>query len=227
MSRNVKGRRRFVSAICLAILALVTLIMIFLTIKLAPMLTDSSTQNNNHVVSGNLQLGANIVKQEGESIRGGKFQEWEDRTRVNLQEYSAPIFNFHNATPGTWQRATIEVTNLATGRDAIGFTYKVRIIELKGSGEDGELSSSDRAMASQIKVTVVRADGTTHVFNLIDCSKPENDVELGSIDVGGELEFFSIKIEIPNLSDNNSLMGGELTFDLQIVATQYLPNGTN
>ena len=113
MSRNVKGRRRFVSAICLAILALVTLIMIFLTIKLAPMLTDSSTQNNNHVVSGNLQLGANIVKQEGESIRGGKFQEWEDRTRVNLQEYSAPIFNFSNATPGTWQTWQRVVTQSA------------------------------------------------------------------------------------------------------------------
>jgi len=219
------GKRRFVSAICLAILALVTLLMIFLTIKLAPTLTDNSVDNNNHVVSGNLQMGANIVKQEGEIIEHGAWKYWEDKTRINLQQESDPIFDWPNATPGTWTRVTIEVENLERGLDAIGFTYKVRIMNLKGKSADGTLDAQDTALAEQLKITVQNANGVTHAFNLVDCSKEENYVALGSIDVGADSQQFTIKVEFANATENDDVQGGQVIFDLQIIATQYLPQG--
>jgi hypothetical protein len=98
-------------------------------------------------------------------------------------------------------------------------------MNLKGKSADGVLDAQDRALAEQLKVTIQNGKGVNHTFSLLDCEKEENYVSLGSIDVGADSQLFTIKVEFAPDDANDSVQGGQVIFDLQIIATQYLPQG--
>ena len=174
----------------------------------------SAAQNvNNHVAAGSLKIELKRTNLVQTKIGGnGLVYDETDATVVDLTEDGSKLFNVEHAFP-TWQAtSTINIKNVGT----VPFDYSVAFtFDYRALTED-----KDKALAEQLKVTLLGSDGTTKLsdFKL-------SEVQSGSFTqvntlLSGADENFFVAVEFVDSEDNNDAMLGSLSFDLSAKAVQ-------
>ncbi len=194
--------------------------------------TDSVIVNN-HLSAGNLDVGLYRISYK-ECIldaNGLMAESAENTDRINLVTDANELFHVTDAVPTSWYQATMEVSNLGS----TAFDYGVRILWTDTNVGDEEYCEKDEVLASQIRITVTSdkikrtvtdENGENPVevnyvtFMLDECAG--NDISLGYLLAGTEVETFTINAEFVNNSANNFAMLASLNFDVQVYATQKI-----
>ena len=164
---------------------------------------------NNHLAAGNLEVGLKrvsyqecVLNAEGELVTGEK-----DTTEINLVKDSSELFKVTKAVPGSWYEAEIGVENLGS----VAFDYGVRIIW------DGEnASAGGLALAGQLQITITQNGEQKAKFMLDEAE----DTDLSFIAANGAEQTFTVRSEFTDDAANHDAQSAELTFDLQVYATQ-------
>ena len=174
--------------------------------------TDSVTVNN-HLSAGNLEVGLYRTSYR-ECVLGTDClmsESAENTDRIDLCAVGSMLFNVTNAVPTSWYQATIEVSNLGS----TAFDYGMRIL---WEANDDE-TDNDEVFASQIKITITSEKLEEAVeFMLDECA--DHDISLGYLLKGTGAEAFTVKAEFVDDGNNNSAMLANLSFDVQVYATQ-------
>ncbi len=168
---------------------------------------------NNHLNSSTFRIGLTRTSYKecvlDEST--GLLTQRADDEKIDLLKDPSEIFRIENAVPTCWYEATIEISNLGD----IALDYGALIIWTNKSSA----TEKDKALASQIKITISGGSLTAPVeFMLDQCA--QNRTSIGSILKGEEPESFKIKAEFIDSEDNNLAMDASLLFDVQVFATQ-------
>ncbi len=171
---------------------------------------------NNHLVAGNLKIGmvqTNLVKRELDTTTG-LMKDTTDGTDVDLVTNGKQVFEYKNVVPTTAYTSTIEITN----EGSVAFEYNARIIWDKGENPSAE----DIALAEQIEITITVGD-KTKTFKLSECYEESSILDLGTFKKNDPKQIMTVYTEFVNITDsteNNDAMLGEVSFDIQIDATQ-------
>ncbi len=196
--------------------------------------TDKATVNN-HLSAGNLDVGLYRTSYNECVLDADGLMAVSDENtdRINLVADGKALFNVTNAAPTSWYQATIEVSNLGS----TAFDYGMCILW----ETDDSTTESEKALASQIKITITSknisdevADGKVTVtdesgnpvevnyvtFMLDECGLEENKISLGYLLKNAGVETFTVKAEFVNDGANNSAKLATLDFDVQVYATQ-------
>ncbi len=171
------------------------------------------TSVNNHLNSATFRISLTRVSYKEYVLdeSTGLLTQREDDEKIDLIKDQNEIFRIENSVPACWYEATIEISNLGN----IALDYGALIIWTN----KGSATQKDKALASQIKITISGGNLSAPVeFMLDQCAK--NRTSLGSILKGEEPETFTVKAEFIDSKDNNLAMDASILFDVQVFATQ-------
>ncbi|MBQ8343942.1 MAG: hypothetical protein IJY41_02005 [Clostridia bacterium] len=229
MSNNIK---RPFPIMRIALMAVFSILLLFgSTASLTYALFHNELANNvAKVQAGDLEISAEYVKIEGTKINTdptsqyyGRFISFSGDLNSVLTEQTNNIFDIESAAPTMTQTATFKVGN----EGSVAFDCEVRICDLKLSGTD---AAADEALSKQM---LIRIDyGTEHVeFRLADYEAADSSLVFGSLSPDDECTFtvtatflndedFLNDGDHNNDFDNMDAIGGSLSFDITIIATQ-------
>ncbi len=188
---------------------------------------------NTHLKAGNLDVTLKCTKYSYTVLTEDGIMKTVDADTCPDLSTNKPLFKDMKAVPTTKHTATVFIGNAGS----TAFTYGVRITW------NGVTSDNDKALANQIKITIVNTMGTlldtsddvTKTFMLANCESADNDFNLGYLLAGennetaGEGNNIIITAEFlddgrpgvdTNVIKNNDAMNGEVTFDIQVYAVQ-------
>lgn len=182
-------------------------------------LFSDSVEVTNHLQAGTLELGltrTKLVKSVPDATTGMPTKTEDTTARDFSAATSENVFGIgdEKIAPGSWYEVEMHVTNEGT----VAFNYQVAI-KLDAATTDENLE-----FAKQLTVYV---NGATEGTKLSDCK-----IENGKIIVSDKLvkknttdEKFTVKIVFNSLA-GNATQGKEVTFDLIVMAEQYVPAET-
>lgn len=182
-------------------------------------LFSDSVEVTNHLQAGTLELGltrTKLVKSVPDATTGMPTKTEDATVRDFSAATSENVFGIgdEKIAPGSWYEVEMHVTNEGT----VAFNYQVAI-KLDAATTDENLE-----FAKQLTVYV---NGATEGTKLSDCK-----IENGKIIVSDKLvkknttdEKFTVKIVFNSLA-GNATQGKEVTFDLIVLAEQYVPAET-
>ena len=229
MSNN---RKRPFPIMRIALMAVFSILLLFgSTASLTYALFHNELANNvSKVQAGDLEVVASYDKLEGTKIDTdstseyyGRFIQFAEDKNTDLSDQLDNIFDIECAAPTMTQKATFTVGN----EGSVAFDCEVRICDLKLSGTD---AAADEALSKQM---LIRIDyGTEHVeFRLADYEAADSSLVFGSLSPDDECIFtvtatflndedFLNDGDHNNDFDNMDAIGGSLSFDITIIATQ-------
>ncbi len=198
-------------------------------------LFTGNVEVNNHLSAGNLKVGLTRVSYKEWVLNdSGLMCEKTDSTAIDLTKDGNEIFTVEKAVPTAWYEATIEVSN----EGSTAFDYGMRILwtdmQVDDEKYDETLHKNDEILAAQIQITVTSkkiadadADGkdksgTNYVQFMLDKCE-QKDISLGYLLKNAGTDSFTVKAEFVNSDEkdvNNAAMLANLTFDVQVFATQ-------
>lgn len=182
-------------------------------------LFSDSVEVTNHLQAGTLELGltrTKLVKSVPDATTGMPTKTEDTTARDFSAATSENVFGIgdEKIAPGSWYEVEMHVTNEGT----VAFNYQVAI-KLDAATTDENLE-----FAKQLTVYV---NGATEGTKLSDCK-----IENGKIIVSDKLvkknttdEKFTVKIVFNSLA-GNATQGKEVSFDLIVLAEQYVPAET-
>lgn len=204
---------KFIKSLMLSMISVILLVTA--TFVSTFVLYSDTTEVNNHIVAGSVEVGFKRTCYEGTpSLKDGTLGDYTiiDDTALDLKDDSSKIFNIKNAMPSLTHKAVLEVSN----EDSIAFVYTVRLINLTAEAEN------DKALANQILIEISNGEQSIQ-FMLADYEKPENVITLGTIYAGAEAQTFTISATFLNSEYNNLAKYGKVSFDIQLLAVQQNP----
>lgn len=204
-----------------ALLSAALMIMLSVSIAVAGTyaLFSDSVEVTNHLQAGTLELGltrTKLVKSVPDATTGMPTKTEDATARDFSAATSENVFGIgdEKIAPGSWYEVEMRVINKGT----VAFNYRVAI-EL-----DSATTAENLAFAEQLTVYV---NGAAEGTKLSDCK-----IENGKIIVSDKLvqknateEKFTVKIVFNSLA-GNAAQGKEVTFDLIVMAEQYVPAET-
>lgn len=204
-----------------ALLSAALMIMLSASIAVAGTyaLFSDSVEVTNHLQAGTLELGltrTKLVKSVPDATTGMPTKTEDTTARDFSAATSENVFGIgdEKIAPGSWYEVEMHVTNEGT----VAFNYQVAI-KLDAATTDENLE-----FAKQLTVYV---NGATEGTKLSDCK-----IENGKIIVSDKLvkknttdEKFTVKIVFNSLA-GNATQGKEVSFDLIVLAEQYVPAET-
>lgn len=228
--------------------AMLAMMSLLLTVAVAASLTfalfvNEIPNNQVRIEAGDLAVEAKLIKLEGWKIDTeaskngapnpdyGRLVEFSEPVEQDLAEYSDAgnaIFKIEHAVPTQHQTATIEIKN----GGSIAFDCKISISEPKGLNDPE--SSEDKALKSQILITMQLGTNEPKVFLLSEYDKDQNVINVGDMKPG-QTETLTITALFFNdaepaatrhakntlvVGDNAKAMGGGVYFDFTLIATQ-------
>lgn len=213
---------------------------VLLTVAVATSLTlalfiETDDENIAKIQAGDVEIGAKFLTLEGKEVDNdpqsdtyGKLISITDTDKnKDLSSVEENLFNITNAVPKMYQKATVELTNNGT----VAFTYQIKLVDLNLSV--GELARN-QALSEQILITVEVSGAEKCEFLLADLADSENVFGERTL-LPGKSEKVSITATFLNDADgaalpddlntltpgdNNLAQGGNLSFDITIIATQ-------
>lgn len=206
---------RFSRARALAMAALVCVLCLGVLVAASFALFSSSSQTNNHIQAGKLEVGFYRTGSSGVRLaEGGLLETYSEKFAesdyVDLGKDGSSVFNWSEAVPGMREQADLLVRNSGD----VAFDYSITVVF-------GDAVNS-AALLSQLRVTVT-AGGKETAFLLSD-SGAQNAVALGSLKAGASAEF-SVELEfVAGTEIDNSAMGTSAQFDLTLSAVQQSPS---
>ena len=206
-----------------ALLSAALMIMLSVSIAVAGTyaLFSDNVEVTNHLQAGTLELGltrAKLVKSVPDATTGMPTKTEDATARDFSAATSENVFGIgdEKIAPGSWYEVEMHVINKGT----VAFNYRVAI-EL-----DSATTAENLAFAEQLTVYV---NGAAEGTKLSDCK-----IENGKISVvvaskpvqkNATEEKFTVKIVFNSLAGNDA-QGKEVTFDLIVMAEQYVPAET-
>ena len=167
-------------------------------------LFTSTQEVNNHLQAGNMEVTLDMIEKDGATVN------------VDLTEDASKIFDMTDALPGEFSTAKIVVGN---NGDA-PFVFDVKIINV-ALGTD---TTASTALMEQVEIAFYEADGTTLIksFMLDEAGDAANVVEFNTALYNSQSKTIVIKATFTLDADNNTAQNGDVTFDVQVAATQYV-----
>jgi predicted ribosomally synthesized peptide with SipW-like signal peptide len=198
------------------ILALVVLVLsLALSIGGTYALFSSHVTTNIHLQAGSLAIGLDRVSYQTCTLAddGTLTVSDEDITDVDLTKDENKVFQIDRAVPGCWYQAKIKVTR----QGDVAMDYGVRLI-----WDQANATEEQKLFANQLNITITSDSNQVTTFKLSDAT----DVLLGSIlkDSESQSQYFIIKAQFADDTNNNSVKEISLAFDVQVYATQKTEN---
>lgn len=207
------NKKRFLLVSCAVILLCMSLI-----VGMTYALFTDSTAVNTHLKAGNLDVlltRTNLVYTELTTDGDLKevtlkdernFTKPTDKNVFGLDSTSAmPI----SIVPGSYFEATMKITNQGN----VAFDYTV----------DFTLTEATKFLAEQIQITITKTDGTMiENTRLSEYIASNTGISAGHLKAGKDATFI-VRVDFLDLKDNNSVMNGEVKFDLLVSAVQETP----
>ena len=229
MSNN---RKRPFPIMRIALMAVFSILLLFgSTASLTYALFHNELSNNvAKVQAGDLEISAEYVKLEGTKIDTdptsqyyGRFISFSGDLNTVLTEQTNDIFDIESAAPTMTQTATFKVGN----EGSVAFNCEIRICDLALSGTD---AAADEALSEQMLIKIEY--GTQSVeFRLSDYEATDSALVIGNLSPEAEATFtvtatflndvdFNNDGDSTNDFDNMDAIGGSVSFDITIIATQ-------
>ena len=229
MSNN---RKRPFPIMRIALMAVFSILLLFgSTASLTYALFHNELANNvAKVQAGDLEISAEYVKIEGTKIDTdptsqyyGRFISFSENVNSVLTEQTDDIFDIESAAPTMTQTATFKVGN----EGSVAFNCEIRICDLAFGGTD---AAADEALSEQMLIKIEY--GTQSVeFRLSDYEAAASSLVIGNLSPDAEATFkvtatflndvdFNNDNDHTNDFDNMDAIGGSVSFDITIIATQ-------
>lgn len=229
MSNN---RKRPFPIMRIALMAVFSILLLFgSTASLTYALFHNELANNvAKVQAGDLEISAEYVKIEGTKIDTdptsqyyGRFISFSGDLNAVLTEQTNNIFDIESAAPTMTQTATFKIGN----EGSVAFNCEIRICDLAFGGTD---AAADEALSEQMLIKIEY--GTQSVeFRLSDYEAADSSLVIGNLSPDAEATFkvtatflddtsFNSDNDPANDFDNMDAIGGSVSFDITIIATQ-------
>jgi hypothetical protein len=229
MSNN---RKRPFPIMRIALMAVFSILLLFgSTASLTYALFHNELANNvAKVQAGDLEISAEYVKIEGTKIDTdptsqyyGRFISFSGDLNSVLTEQTNNIFDIESAAPTMTQTATFKIGN----KGSVAFNCEIRICDLALGGTD---TAADEALSEQMLIKIEY--GTQSVeFRLSDYEAADSSLVIGNLSPDAEATFkvtatflndvdFNNDNDHTNDFDNMDAIGGSVSFDITIIATQ-------
>ena len=171
---------------------------------------------NNHIVSGNLDVGLNRISYQEHVIdeTTGKMVDKELNTEViDLKQDGSALFDIKDAVPTSFYEATIQIIN----NGSVAIDYSAEIIF-----DQNSLTEQEKELANQIEI-IISNETVSKTFKLIDCAS--NKVDLDTLLKDNDpltLDAQTFKVRATFIDDlnNNKAQSISVKFDLKVSAIQ-------
>ncbi len=177
-------------------------------------LFSDKKESNVHLQAATLEAKLYRTLITGKKVNGsGSVVDFEDKTSVDLEKDDTALFALDKILPGVEQEITLRIENHGTA----AFDYSVSVVNVQAESE------ADKALLSQMKITVTNSKGTVTEFYLSEYAQKGQNIPLGTL-LGGEetaAEEFKIKASFIDSGEiDNSAMNAKAVFDLSVLALQ-------
>lgn len=192
----------------------------------------SFSNNEAKVQAGDFAVSAEYVKIEGTKVdtdatspNYGRIISFSENKNKALSDTSEDIFNIECAAPTITQTATFTVGN--TGDTA--FNCEIRVCDL---ALDTANAAASEALSEQMLIRI--ACGASFVeFRLADCAEASHMLTIANVGPDAEQTFtvtatFLNDVDFNNDGDssndfnNMDAIGGSVSFDITVIATQFV-----
>lgn len=175
-------------------------------------LFNDRTETENHLQAGNLDAELWLMQSEElvYDSKSGTMVEKSDDTPVNISDVTLAeksLFDIQGFLPGSYRQVDLQLRNVGD----LAFTYSIDFVNVVAEGENS------KALLQQIQVTYTNGEDS------VSFPLAEKEFAVTTPVVGSQNADFSIKAEFLSGDNNNIAMGGSVSFDIVVEATQVLP----